>query len=233
MSRTLAPIGVGLTEESLVITPAGTRVTGGRSVSLSGEGTEIPGCTTTGTDGIAACRAFQPLVMFVGGAWDVRMRPMLDAFTNYDTANEATQDIGYVSWNKGSQLRAIALHWALQSQKIVLVGHSMGGRTAHQVSKAFSDMGRDIELLVTLDPVFRGGARPKPSRVKTWLNVHVDYTTADRPLASANDIAWRGGPWQNCPGADRNAVFWDTGSFAHARAMEMLQVFRADIEAVT
>jgi pimeloyl-ACP methyl ester carboxylesterase len=157
MSSTLAPLAVDLTEQSLVITPAGTRVTG-RSVNLAGEGDDIPGCTTAGTEGIAVCKSFQPLVMFVGGAWDVRMNLLIEDFGRYDRANESRQDIGYASWNRDAALFSIALHWRAQRQKIVLVGHSMGGAKAHAVSKRLSDAGHEVELLVTLDPVFRDGA---------------------------------------------------------------------------
>ncbi|HRK42733.1 MAG TPA: hypothetical protein PLH11_06820 [Gemmobacter sp.] len=231
MSKTLAPTAVGIFEESLVITPAGTRVTS-RSVNLAGEGDPIPGCTTTGTDGIAVCRSFQPLVMFVGGALDVKFRPMIRGFEDYDRVNESKQDIGYVSWNRDAALFAIALHWRAQGQKIVLIGHSMGGAKAHAVSKRLSDAGHDVELLVTLDPVFNRGAQPKPARVKTWRNIHVDYARAAGSTTSPNGIARLGGPWQNCPGADTNVVFWDIGQDAHAKAEEMFEYFRSEVEAV-
>ncbi|HRK42735.1 MAG TPA: hypothetical protein PLH11_06830 [Gemmobacter sp.] len=141
-------------------------------------------------------------------------------------------DLLYVRLNRDAALSAITLHWRAQGQKIVLVGHSMGGAKAHAVSKRLSDAGHEVELLVTLDPVFHRGAQPKPARVKTWRNIYVDYERAAGSVGSANFIARRGGPWQNCPGADTNTIFWRVDEFAHAYAGEMFESFRGEVEAV-
>lgn len=233
MSRTLAPIAVRITEESLVITPSGVKVTDSSDVRMEDEGEVDPICVSTGVDGVATCKFFQPLVMFVGGAWDARSEIVVSLFGRYDELNKHNQDIGYVSHNSERQLKAIALHWLMQGQKVVLVGHSMGGRTAHRISKELSDMGKEVELLVTLDPVYKHGPQPKPDKVKTWLNVHVDYDKAERPFPSDNDVAWRGGPWQNCPGADTNEIFSDLTSNAHAKAEAMfIRHFYSQVESV-
>lgn len=233
MSRTLAPIAVRTVDTSLVITPSGVRVTGSNDVRMEDEGEVDPICVSTGVDGVATCKLFQPLVMFVGGAMDMEYKPMYRVFEEYDPANEHNQDIGYVTWQRGNQLKVIALHWLMQGQKVVLVGHSFGARTAHKVSKELSDMGEEVELLVTLDPVYKRGPQPKPDKVKTWLNVYVDYDKAEKgSLGSANNIALRGGPWQNCPSADTNEIFSNLSYEAHALAKEMFMHFYSQVESV-
>lgn len=233
MSRTFAPTLVRITEKSLVITPSGVKVTDSSDVRMEDEGEVDPICVSTGVDGVATCKFFQPLVMFVGGAWDVRSNLVVYFFGKYDKANQNSQDIGYVTWDRGKQLKAIALHWLMQGQKVVLVGHSMGARTAHEVSKELSNMGKEVELLVTLDPVFNGGCQPKPAKVKTWLNVHVDYGKAEKGgINSPNNIALSGDPWQNCPSADINEIFSDLSSDAHAYAEEMFMYFYSQVELV-
>lgn len=236
MSRTFAPTLARITEKSLVITPSGVKVTDSSDVRMEDEGEVDPICVSTGVDGVATCKLFQPLVMFVGGAWDVRSDLVLDLFGKYDRANQNSQDIGYVSHNRERQLKAIALHWLMQGQKVVLVGHSMGGNTAYEVSKELSDMGKEVELLVTLDPVHIRGYREcpqKPDKVKTWLNVYVDYEKAERgAINSPNNVALMGGPWKNCPGADINEIFSNLSSYAHAKAKEMFMYFYSEVESV-
>jgi len=236
MSRTFAPTLVRITEKSLVITPSGVKVTDSSDVRMEDEGEIDPICVSTGVDGVATCKFFQPLVMFVGGAWDKKYKPMYKVFVEYDRANKHSQDIGYVTWDRGKQLKAIALHWLMQGQKVVLVGHSYGGNTAYEVSKELSDMGKEVELLVTLDPVHNRGYREcpqKPDKVKTWLNIHVNYDKAEKGgINSPNNIALMGGPWKNCPGADINEIFSDLSSDAHALAEEMFMYFYSEVESV-
>ncbi len=94
-------------------------------------------------------------------------------------------------------------------------------------------MGKEVELLVTLDPVYNRGPQPKPDKVKTWLNVHVDYDKAEKGgINSPNNIALSGGPWQNCPGADTNEIFSDLTSDAHAKAEKMFMHFYSQVESV-
>lgn len=73
---------------------------------------------------------------------------------------------------------------------------------------------------------------PKPTRVKTWRNVHVNYELAAKPLGSPNGIAWAGGPWQNCAGADTNTVSGRLDEFAHADADRIFANFRGQVEAI-
>ncbi len=186
------------------------------------------------SDGIAPCRRFQPLVMFVGGAGDPETGALLNGvFRRYDGSHEDIQDIGYGAWQTGPQVKALALHWMTQGQKVVLVGHSYGGDTVMDISRELSGVGKEIELVVTLDPVSRGGPRadqPKPSGVKKWLNVYVDYERAGR--GRDNLIALAGGVWGNCPNADANHPYVDGSGIEHGKAIEMFPYVRSDVEAV-
>lgn len=246
-AATVGQVGVAATEKNILIPPSyDTREISPRDLNLAEEGETSPGCTTLDSDGIARCRSYQPLVLFVGGAYDARAnftgRPVLGRiFPRYDALNEPFQDIGYGTWTTETQLTAIARHWRMQGQKVVLVGHSYGGRIAHRVAKNLSDSGHEVELLVTLDPVGREGVQPRPAKLKRWLNIYVNYTEASlvefstmfRALGlPANLVGYIGKPWQSAPGADKNIIFPDVGSSAHVQADEMFSSFWSDVEAI-
>ena len=70
-----------------------------KQLDLDAQGEIDPNCPATDSDGIARCRIYQPLVMFVGGAKDPEYGPVLkDTFPDYNTNNESHQDIGYGTW---------------------------------------------------------------------------------------------------------------------------------------
>ena len=66
---------------------------------------------------------------------------------------------------------------------VVLVGHSLGGQAAHEISQLFH-----TPLVVTLDPVGfpeDGGNRMKPYRAEKWINVHTKGAD-EQPYVSLN-----------------------------------------------
>ena len=203
------------------------------NLNLTPEGEIDPDCPLD-TDGIAPCRRFQPLVMFVGGANDPGSDVVLgDTFAPYNLKNEHIQDIGYGAWQTGASIKGLALHWMSQGQKIVLVGHSYGGDTVMDVSRELSEAGKEVELIVTLDPVSRFGPtsdQPKPSGVKKWLNIYVNYSKSK--LGWANFVASIGGPWGYCNNADKNAFFEGSTGEEHAYADFMFNYYIADVKAV-
>lgn len=137
------------------------------------------------------------------------------------------------AWQTGAQIKALALHWMLQGQKVVLVGHSYGGDTVMDIARELSASGKELEVVVTLDPVSRGGPtadQPKPKHVKKWLNVYVDYTKAKN--GTANNIARLGGPWGKCTNADENHVFLDGSGEEHASAIDMFTKVKSHVEVV-
>ncbi|WP_025122761.1 MULTISPECIES: alpha/beta hydrolase [unclassified Serratia (in: enterobacteria)] len=159
----------------------------------------------------ASC--LKTLVVFVGGAMDASFQPLLKfVFDPYvrrngrdikDNTGKVTaqrkQDVAY-SEHGGGKVPPLMKEWHAAGQKIVLVGHSWGGDRVLLLAQENPDI--PIELLVTLDPVSKKGKSPKPSHVKHWDNIYIDYSIADG--SSANFIARTGGPWESCPGADYN-----------------------------
>lgn len=229
----IGPLAVSLVDKQVLIMPSqGNNQISPNDMDLGKEGEPDPNCSDFDSNGVAVCRRFQPLGMFVGGAMDAKYRPMLDAFSLYDSLNGPYQDIGYATWDAETQLKSIALHWLANRQRVVLVGHSFGGATSLKAAQVLSEMGKEVELLVTLDPVWKSGPWVKPRGVKKWLNTYVDYEKADGGAASPNGIARIGGPWGACAGADVNRVFPVLSADAHARAWDMFAFFRSDVEAV-
>lgn len=195
----------------------------------------------------------QPLVMFVGGALDSTFKPVLDqVFETYNQNYEYYQDIGYATYRAKKALKALVLYWLAGGQKVVLVGHSYGGHTVMDVARELSELGKDIELVVTLDPVSTFSPRanqPKPKRVKRWYNVYVPYDRYrpkhDDFLHSetgyvapefkphfANDVAMAGGPWERCLYADQNQSYFTGTGDEHARALSMFGFFSRYVKAV-
>ncbi len=106
--------------------------------------------------------------------------------------------------------------------------------------------------MVTSDPVSTLAPRanqPKPKGVKRWLNIYItydqyrarydDFISSDDGYSPpkykprlANDIAMIGGPWERCLYADQNHTFFTGTGDEHARAHEMFNFFRRDVEAI-
>ncbi|MGQ6546254.1 hypothetical protein ACUNEV_01785 [Serratia sp. IR-2025] len=190
----------------------------------------------------ASC--LKTLVVFVGGAMDASYQPLLrGVFVPYEEKNgrdtkdntnkvitQRKQDVAY-SEHGGGKVPPLMKEWHAAGQKIVLVGHSWGGDRVILLAKENPDI--PIELLVTLDPVSRKGKSPKPTNVKHWDNIYIDYSIADR--SSANMIARTGGPWENCPGADENKALNTLASMAnrgHADADLMFQQESVKVEKI-
>lgn len=222
-----------------------------KQLDLNAQGQENPNCTPVGTK--PCSKLYQPLVMFVGGAMDTKFKPILsEVFPRYNRLNEHYQDIGYSTYKAIGALISLALHWQSKRQKVVLVGHSYGGDAVMDAARTLSDMGKDVELVITLDPVSMIAPRanqPKPKRVKRWLNIYVPYDKY-RPIHDdfmnsetgyvspkskatlANDIAMLGSPWEECKYADYNRSFFtDTGD-EYARTYEMFALVKHYVEAI-
>lgn len=84
---------------------------------------------------------------------------------------------------------------------LVVIGWSNGGATAAQLSDYLSKLtgSKQVDLLVTLDPVARLTERPKDAGAKTWLNVYTQSTGLDK-LRSDNIIAAAGNAWDHFDG---------------------------------
>ncbi|MCG3131319.1 MAG: hypothetical protein FLDDKLPJ_02109 [Phycisphaerae bacterium] len=55
--------------------------------------------------------------------------------------------------------------------RVVFIGHSYGGATAMRAARRLEDEGIDVDLLITLDPVWGFPVAP-PRRPGRWVNVH-------------------------------------------------------------
>ena len=211
-----------------------------KELDLDAQGAIDPNCEAINSEGIANCKIYQPLVMFIGGANDPEYGPVLKyTFPEYNRKNESYQDIGYGAWQTGSSLKSLALHWLAQKQKVVFIGHSWGGDTVMDVARELSESGKELELIVTLDPVSRWGPRQdqaKPKGVKKWLNVYVDYEqyTNNKNLShkSANNLARLGGVWGYCKHAVNKPPFFNRTGSEHAYANDMFSEVKSDVEAI-
>lgn len=179
------------------------------------------------------------LVVFVGGCADDFAQPVLGGvFPRYEMTygRGATriQDVCYSEYGCG-KVPPVMQKWFDAKQKIVLVGHSWGGNGVVELIEENKNI--SIELLVTLDPVSwsKGGNEAKPSNVKRWLNVYVDYSDAKK-ADFANLIARIGTPWQKCENADLNIAVNKTPNlngtiinYTHADANAMFERVKNEV----
>lgn len=179
------------------------------------------------------------LVVFVGGCADDLAQPVLrGVFPDYEYAYgrgpSRIQDVCYSEYGCG-KVPPVIQKWFDAKQKIVLVGHSWGGNGV--VKLAEENQNITIELLVTLDPVSwsKNGNEAKPSNVKRWLNVYVDYSIAAKADV-ANMVARIGTPWQKCNNADLNISVnttpnsnGTTGDYTHADANAMFERVKNEV----
>jgi pimeloyl-ACP methyl ester carboxylesterase len=106
-------------------------------------------------------------------------------------------------------------------QALVLVGHSWGGETAARVAIRLGRAGREVALLVTVDPVKRvltdGFLAALRECVGVWVNIRA---TGGEKLDHSNLVAAIGGPW-----GDRPKAFADRhidAPFAHREFAALL-----------
>ncbi len=87
--------------------------------------------------------------------------------------------------------------------QLVVVGWSNGGATAAQLSEYLYDTTgiRQIDLLVTLDPVSILTSRTDSAQAKLWLNVYTESSGFNK-LRLTNIIAFFGGAWNDFDGPD-------------------------------
>lgn len=102
---------------------------------------------------------------------------------------------------------------------LVIIGHSYGGSSSMEVARSIPEEFKGTFALATLDPVSRRKStkpRERAPRVDFWVNSYVKNRRAMHEL-----LIIAGGPWNECPEADRNLVFCGkdldfTGSYHHA-----------------
>ena len=177
-------------------------------------GIPVPTLSENLSDKISPEIAKKPLVMFVGGAFDgsysypsIYKTVSGGLFPKYYSENNEVQDVCYSTWKSSVSLDIIRA-WSEAGQKICLIGHSWGGDTALEIAEKLSEEGVEIDLLCTIDPVsfdvIYGGIQ-KPTGVKNWINISVDYNH-DSLSNFANIPAITGGFWGDHTMADMSFI---------------------------
>jgi pimeloyl-ACP methyl ester carboxylesterase len=192
----------------------------------------------------AAAPAAPSLVVFVGGWGDATVgggivRGMEARFEARmrQSAPGARIRTAYYEWSGQAEIEReiLAFRRAHPGGAVALVGHSMGGHTAYETARALGGRA-PIQLLVTLDPVTRGGDRPtteypgqrerprspvpatpRPPNVGRWINV---WPSAEGSLVSGNlclRVLAYSGRWRQRRDADHDA----TRGTDHCAADEM------------
>jgi pimeloyl-ACP methyl ester carboxylesterase len=142
----------------------------------------------------------RPVVIFVGGAGDGTFRNVQRFFDDFKRSYPG-HETHYFSHDQGLAIRNF-VDSLPQSTRISLVGHSWGGDTAAQTAAALGAAGRQVDTLVTIDPVGRGTSAGFFNRVRAgtghWVNVNASGTGS---LALPNIIAGLGGEYGRGPSA--------------------------------
>ena len=188
---------------------------------------------------LSAHKANKSLVIFIGGAMDDIYRPLYNGvFVPYRLRYVNYQDIAYATHASVDLAIAAIKYWHGAGQKIALVGHSWGGKSALKIARRLEQKTPiKIDLLITLDPVSRrilgSSEQTKPTIVNEWVNVFIDYKKAS--MEYSNVVARLGGPWGNCTHADRNIMISYDGrgiEVTHAMAARMFEEVEQRVSAV-
>ena len=110
---------------------------------------------------------------------------------------------------------------------IYIIGHSLGGWNGAHLSNILNNLGYNVEMLITLDPVGRGaGVRtisllhpkePHPA-AKYWINVRAQNHRDGKDISDI--VASLGGPWVVTRGPHLNYI----AKYHHASALHMFVV---------
>jgi pimeloyl-ACP methyl ester carboxylesterase len=116
-----------------------------------------------------------PLLILIGGAGDGTLRKVGQVVDWLRARPDAAmREVCYFfHWQKGAVLDLIAAQ--PPGRPIRLIGHSWGGNAAARICAVLGLQGRELDLLVTIDPVTRGIGPGFLARVKggarRWINV--------------------------------------------------------------
>lgn len=144
----------------------------------------------------------RPLIILIGGAADRTLRKVgRVADWLRDRPDAEAREVHYVfHWQKGAVLSLIEAQ--PPGRPIRLIGHSWGGHAAARVAAALGRQGRQVALLVTIDPVTRGIGPGFLAAVKAgahrWINARAgggegfDYSDLVAAIGGAYGEAPRG-----------------------------------------
>jgi RHS repeat-associated protein len=145
-------------------------------------------------------------VVFVGGANDARSGIVRDVYNLFKQWNPTLKS-AYFSWNNRKAI--INYLKAAGSDPIQLIGHSYGADTAAKIAAdAPSLLNRTINLLMTVDPVGRGGVSNKlfervAAGTDRWVNITASPSNSD----GSDVIANLGGRWPSSANNYADASF--------------------------
>jgi hypothetical protein len=137
--------------------------------------------------------------VFVGGAGDkafthIVERELHDEFARWLKSQSGDHKALYFGQGQKKKIKArLRFERSIKKTSLIVVGHSWGADTAVDIARYLDaqEMGWNINLLVTLDPVSRSGPPKSRPGVDFWLNVD-----AKAKKASFNDrVAKIGGNW--------------------------------------
>lgn len=149
-----------------------------------------------------SARPETPLLILIGGAGDGTLRKVGEVADRLRARPDAaSREVHYFfHWQKGAVLELIAAQPA--GRPVRLVGHSWGGNAAARIAAALGLRGRQVDLLVTVDPVTRGIGPAFLAQVKAgarrWINVRAGGAAG---FDYSDLVAAIGGPYGDAPRA--------------------------------
>lgn len=141
----------------------------------------------------------QRVVILVGGAGDSTLShgPVSGPFRNAQFSGIGNSQ-HYFTHDESDKIRG-AIDSMAPGTEVVLVGHSWGGQTVAEVAAGLAEAGRQVDLLVTVDPVgsrrsdagFLAAAR---RGAREWININAVGSSSFEP---SNLIAGLGGAYND------------------------------------
>jgi pimeloyl-ACP methyl ester carboxylesterase len=171
----------------------------------------------------------RPMVVFIGGAGDSWFAGPVSWGVEGFARSSPGADVHYFTHDRAQAVRD-HIDSLPAGTRVSLVGHSYGGDTAAEIAAAMGREGRQIDNLVTVDPVRREPAAPDTNLfaairagAANWTNINA---TGGSSLEFSNIIAGLGRGYGTGPRnhADRHI----DAAVTHRRFWEMLDTPDAD-----
>ena len=112
--------------------------------------------------------------IYIGGASDKNSTRIVQNYAAIQAQNHPDRDVQYFSYTESNEIYAAAIAARESGEPLNIIGHSLGGRTAIDLSQSLADNRVKIDNLFTIDPVGSTGEKFWGENTDNWTNVLAD-----------------------------------------------------------
>ena len=109
--------------------------------------------------------------IYIGGTSDKNSTRIVQNYAAIQAQNHSDRDVQYFSYTESNEIYAAAIATREGGEPLNIIGHSLGGRTAIDLSQSLADNGVKIDNPFTIDPVGSTGEKFWGENTGNWTNV--------------------------------------------------------------